>query len=270
MRMTTAVKNLLIINILFFAATYVFQSRLGVDLNQWLALHYVEARDFGIWQLVTFIFMHGGLSHIFFNMFALWMFGTIIEDALGTRRFVTYYLVCGIGSGLVQEVAMAIDISPLISAIDATMSDPSPENIQRILSDHIVAFSSSSRQMIVEFVNSYNSVVSTNPAEASSLARTFLENYQDAYVNSQLTVGASGAVFGILLAFGMMFPNMTIFLMFPPIPLKAKWFVIIYGLIELFCGIHGGDYDNVAHWAHIGGMIFGFVLLRMWKVQRYN
>lgn len=270
MRMTPAVKNLLIINVLLFAATYVFQHSLGIDLNQWLALHYIEARDFGVWQLMTFLFMHGGLSHIFFNMFALWMFGTLIENALGTRRFVTYYLICGIGSGLVQEIAMAIDISPLISAVDSTMSDLSSESIQSFLSNHVVAFSASSQQLISNFISSYNSVVNTDPTEAASLARAFLENYQVDYINSQLTVGASGAVFGVLLAFGMMFPNMTIFLMFPPIPLKAKWFVLIYVLIELFCGIHGSDYDNVAHWAHIGGMVFGFVMLKLWKVQRYN
>lgn len=270
MRMTPAVKNLLIINVLLFAATYVFQHNLGIDLEKWLALHYVSASDFGLWQLVTFLFMHGGISHIFFNMFALWMFGTLIESAMGTRRFLSYYLVCGIGSGIVQEIAMTVDIAPLIEAVDATLSDLTSANIQGFLTNHAVAFSSESSRLISEFVSSYNSTVGTNDEAAASLARTFLMSYQDMYVNSQLTVGASGAVFGILLAFGMMFPNMTIFLMFPPIPLKAKWFVIIYGLIELFGGIHGGDYDNVAHWAHIGGMIFGFVLLRIWRIRRLN
>lgn len=270
MRMTPAVQNLLIINVLLFAATFVFQSSLGMDLNQWLALHYVTAADFGAWQLLTFMFMHGGLSHLFFNMFALWMFGTLIESALGTRRFVAYYLICGIGSGLVQEVATAIDLSPLIQAVDATMSDPTKDNIQAFLNNHVSAFSVESQQLIRTFIADYNTASSADPAAAEAIARNFLPQYQDMYVNAQQTVGASGAVFGILLAFGWMFPNMRIMLLFPPIPMKAKWFVIGYGLIELFGGIHGGDYDNVAHWAHIGGMVFGFVLLRLWKVQRLN
>ena len=268
--MRPAVKNLLILNVLFFAATFVFGRSLDLDLNQWLGLHYVSAKDFGVWQLVTFMFMHGSLSHIFFNMFALWMFGTLIESALGTRKFVAYYLICGVGSGIIQEVATAVDIAPLISAVDSTMSDPTFENVNAFISKHVAVFSSESRQLVSSFIERYNGVVNTDPAEAASAARDFLPTYQDMYINAQTTVGASGAVFGILLAFGMMFPNMRIMMMFPPIPMKAKWFVIVYGLVELLCGIHGSDYDNVAHWAHLGGMLFGFIMLRYWRVQRYN
>ncbi len=270
MRMTPAVKNLLILNILFFAATFVFQRSLDIDLDQWLGLHYVTAKDFGVWQLATFMFMHGNLSHIFFNMFALWMFGTLIESSLGTRRFVAYYLICGVGSGIIQEVATAIDVAPLIKAVDVTMSAPTLDNIQAFINNNVVVFSSESREAVSQFIRSYNDAVNTDPSGAAAIALSFLPSYQDLYINAQVTVGASGAVFGILLAFGMMFPNMRIMLMFPPIPMKAKWFVIIYGLVELFCGIHGGDYDNVAHWAHLGGMLFGFIMLRHWKVERLN
>ena len=269
MRMTPAVLNLLIINVLLLAASYVLgTSSLGIDLDKWLGLHYITASDFGVWQFVSFIFMHSGFSHLFFNMFALWMFGTVIENSLGTQKFVIYYLVCGIGSGIVQEIAMAIDINPLIAAVDQTMSDTSFENVNAFVQHHVVAFSSDSKVLITSFLNSYNGVVNSSPSEAAALAREFLPKYQEMYINTQNTVGASGAVFGILLAFGMLFPNMRIMLMIPPIPMKAKWFVIIYGLIELFCGIHGADYDNVAHWAHLGGMLFGFLLLKYWKVQR--
>ncbi len=270
MRMTPAVKNLLIINVLFFAATYVFQKSLGVDLDNWLGLHYVGASNFGIWQFVSFVFMHANLSHIFFNMFALWMFGTLIENALGVRRFVFYYLACGIGSGVIQELAMAYDINPLISAVDNTLNDLSRDNIQLFVNQHVIPLSTECAQLINKFLNDYNSTIGTDPVGAEAIARNFIMQYQDMYVNAQVTVGASGAVFGILLAFGMMFPNMRIMLLIPPIPMKAKWFVLIYALIELFGGIHGADYDNVAHWAHLGGMLFGFLLLRYWKVQRYN
>lgn len=268
--MTPAVKNLLIINILCFAALVVFERSLALDLNDILGLHYFAAQDFRFWQPVSFMFMHGGVSHLFFNMFALWMFGTAIESALGSRRFVVYYLVCGVGSGLVQEAAYAIDLRPIVAAVDALLNDPATDNIQAFLATHALPFSSDSAAAISSFVSSYNSTVSSDPAAAEALARSFAQNYQQMYVNARVTVGASGAVFGVLLAFGMLFPNMRIFLLFPPIPIKAKWFVIIYGLVELFGGVHGSDYDNVAHWAHLGGMFFGFALLRLWRVKRLN
>lgn len=270
MGMTPAVKNLLLINVLCFAAAWVFSSSLRIDLEDIMGLHYVTAKDFGPWQFVTFMFMHASVSHIFFNMFALWMFGTVIENSLGSGRFVAYYLTCGIGSGIIQQLAVGIDLHPLVEAVDRLMNDPTTVNIQSFLSSHVVAFSQESKMAIDTFIKDYNATLGADPAGAAALARSFAEQYQAAYVNAQVTVGASGAVFGVLLAFGMLFPNMRIMLLFPPIPLKAKWFVIIYGLVELFGGIHGADYDNVAHWAHLGGMLFGFILLRYWRVRRFN
>ena len=270
MRMTPAVKNLLIINVLFFASQIVMGRSLGIDLDEYLGLHYVTAQNFGVWQLVTFMFMHANISHIFFNMFALWMFGTAIENVLGTRRFVAYYLACGIGSGIIQELAVGIDLRPMISAVDALLSDPTTANIQDFLSTTAHAVSIESQHLINTFIKDYHATVGTDPTAAAAMARDFAQQDQQMYINANVTIGASGAVFGILLAFGMIFPNMRIMLLFPPIPLKAKWFVLIYGILELFGGIHGGDYDNVAHWAHIGGMIFGFILLRVWKISRVN
>lgn len=165
---------------------------------------------------------------------------------------------------------MAYDINPLITAVDNTLNDLSHDNIQMFVNQHVVPVSTDCAQLINRFINDYNNTFRVDPTAAESIARNFIMQYQDMYINAQVTVGASGAVFGILLAFGMMFPNMRIMLLIPPIPMKAKWFVIIYALIELFGGIHGADYDNVAHWAHLGGMLFGFLLLRYWKVPRYN
>ena len=200
------VKNLLILNVLFFLADISLQTR-GIDLTQWLGLHYITAQDFYPWQFITYMFMHGNFSHLFFNMFALWMFGYALENYWGSKRFLVYYLITGVGAALIQTGVLALEIRGM------TQSLP--------------------------------------PFAAQH------------YINQIVTVGASGAVYGILLAFGMCFPNVPIFLYFS-FPIKAKWFVIIYGVIELFAGI-GGTADGVAHFAHLGGMIFGLLLILYWR-----
>ena len=198
----TVTKNLLAINVLMFLALLAGR-KLGVDLNANLGLHFYMSQEFMPYQLFTYMFMHGDISHIFFNMFALWMFGRIVEYDLGSKRFLTYYLVCGVGAGLIQLAVNYVEVSSLLA--QGYMSVP-------------------------RFT----------------------------------TVGASGAVFGLLLAYGMLHPNNVIMLMFPPIALKAKWFVVIYGVLELMGGVASSG-SNVAHFAHLGGMLFGFVLLRYWK-----
>lgn len=204
--MPPVVKNLLILNVLFFLADVCLQPR-GIDLTRWLGLHYITAQDFYPWQFITYMFMHGNFSHLFFNMFALWMFGYALENYWGSKRFLVYYLITGVGAALIQTGVLALEI----------------------------------RSMTAEL-----------PPFAAQH-----------YINQIVTVGASGAVYGILLAFGMCFPNVPIFLYFF-LPIKAKWFVIIYGVIELFAGI-GGTADGVAHFAHLGGMIFGLLLILYWR-----
>lgn len=210
----TMTKNLLIINFLAFVATWVFEMR-GIDLTSLLGLHFFLAKDFYIYQFLTYMFLHGGFSHIFFNMFALWMFGNSIENAWGPKRFLVFYFVCGIGAGLTQELVQYIQLSDMIQNY--------------------------------EFVRMGNRSIPV-----------------DEYLNMLTTVGASGAVYGILLAFGMMWPNSRIYIYFA-IPIKAKWFVIIYGLIELFSGF--SSVDNVAHFAHVGGMLFGLGLILYWRYK---
>ncbi len=270
MNMTTAVKHLLIINILLFAATWVFQSSLGIDLNDTLGLHFFTASDFRPWQFVTFIFMHASIAHIFSNMFGLWMFGSLIEQAIGTRRFIYYYFVCGIGSGILQQIATYFDVQPLISAVNNLLANMSSANIQSFMNQYVAAFSVDSQSLISTFINEYNTLIHSDPDKAMSVARTFLSSYQDMYVNAQVTVGASGAIFGILMAVALLFPNMRIMLLFPPIPFKAKWFVLFYGIYELFGGVANFQADHVAHWAHLGGLLFGFIMIRIWKIQRFN
>lgn len=262
---TPAVKNLLIINVLVFFAANVFEGSLGIDFNKTFGLHYYLADSFGVWQFVTFMFLHSGFSHVFFNMFAVYMFGRIIEQVWGTQKFLIYYFVTGIGSGIIQEIALYFDINPFIEAVDNLLSETTLENLQNFFYNEGAAFSSESAVALKSFITEYNSLCNTDLESATSLARKFLIEYQAMFIEAHVTIGASGAVFGVLLAFGMLFPNMVIMLLFPPIPIKAKYFVMAYGLLELFQGIANFSYDNVAHWAHLGGMLFGFFLIRHWR-----
>lgn len=215
----TVTKNLLIINVLCFFG-YLVAQRYGIDLNDTLGLHFFLASDFNLAQLVTYMFMHANFQHIFFNMFAVWMFGRTLEHVLGSKRFLTYYMVCGIGAGLVQELVQYI-------------------------------------QYALEWSNydSVNTGLSIIPMSE--------------FLNMMTTVGASGAVYGILLAFGMLFPETKMFVFPIPFPIKAKFFVIGYAVIELFAGF-GSSGDGVAHFAHLGGMIFGFLLIMYWRKKNRN
>lgn len=260
--MPTAVKNLLIINIIAFLAVYLLPQ---YDIDQWFGLHYYMADSFGFWQFITYMFLHSGFSHIFFNMFALYMFGAWLEQLWGTKRFLIYYFITGIGAGLVQEVALYFDLKPFIESVTAFLNSGTNSEIQSLLEQYVAPFSVDSSVLISKFIDSYNAVVHTDPAQGMALARQFFMEYQTMYLDAKVTVGASGAVFGLLLAFGMMFPNARLMLLIPPIPIKAKYFVIGYGAIELIGGIADFNFDNVAHWAHLGGMLFGFFLIRHWK-----
>ena len=215
----TVTKNLLIINVLCFIGGTI-ATRYGIDLNGLLGLHFFLASDFNVAQLVTYMFMHGGFEHIFFNMFALWMFGRTLEMIWGPKRFLIYYLVCGIGAGLIQEVVQAVEYFTTLAHYDS--------------------------------VNTGLAIIPMSE-----------------YLNLMTTVGASGAIYGILLAFGMLFPNSEMFVFPLPFPIKAKFFVIGYAVLELFLGF-GASTDGVAHFAHLGGMIFGFFLIMYWKKKGTN
>ena len=208
----TIVKHLLIINVLMFLA-YITLTRFHIDLNDILGLHFFKASDFRIYQLVTYMFMHGNFGHLFFNMFALWMFGNTLENIWGSKRFLLFYMVCGIGAGLCQELVQYIQYATSLAQY--------------------------------ETVNMGGRIIS-----------------MDSYLNMMTTVGASGAIYGLLLAFGMMFPDSRIYLYFL-FPIKAKWFVIGYAVLELVLGFQG--VDNVAHFAHLGGMLFGLLLILYWR-----
>ncbi len=266
-QLTPAVKNLLILNVLIYLGTYVCKASLGINLNDALGLHYYLSSNYGLWQYITFLFLHDGIAHVFFNMFAVFMFGRLIEQVWGTKRFLIYYFVTGIGSGIIQQVALYFEVAPFIAGVDAFLSNPTTAQLESFLMNKGAAFSAQSYAELQNFITQYNATVNTDSAQALALARNFLSEYQQLYIDSHVTIGASGAVFGLLLAFGMLFPNMIITLMFPPIPMKAKYFVMAYGAIELFSGVANFSFDNVAHWAHLGGMLFGFILIRRWKID---
>ncbi|KGN99513.1 membrane protein [Porphyromonas macacae] len=211
-------RNLIIINFLVWFAELVLP-RYGIDLISIFGLHYFEASEFNPMQLFTYMFLHSddSINHVFFNMFSLWMFGSLIERFWGKWRYLFFYITCGLSAAIVQEVVWFFSFHELA-----------------LIGSDLVRIGS-------------GAVVQANEA-----------------LNMAITVGASGAVFGLLLAFGMLFPNSKIFLLFIPIPIKAKYFVIIYGVAELFFGVSAVG-DNVAHFAHLGGMLGGLILILLWR-----
>jgi membrane associated rhomboid family serine protease len=227
-----AVRILLIINVAMLLLTWLLETMNIVNLTNALGLYFFESDLFRPFQIITHMFMHGGFIHLLFNMYALWMFGQIIEQVWGPKRFLLYYFITGLGAALLHT---AVNYFQLHS-IEATLT---PEQIQFVKEN-------GAREALRGFnfanepLSSYNGIL----------------NFP--------TVGASGAIYGILLAFGMLFPNAPLQIMFIPIPIKAKYFVIAFGLIELTLGINNAQGDNIAHFAHLGGMIFGFIMIKIW------
>ena len=211
-------------------ATIVFQRTGIIDLERWLGLHFWQGSHFNPAQLLTYMFMHdtSGIAHIFFNMFSLWMFGSLLERVLGGKRYLFYYISCGLGAALVQELVWQFSWQSILAGSVTGPAADSVTDIINAINDGRAAFT------------------------------------MDEFYNSLLTVGASGAVFGILLAFGMIFPNIPLYLFFIPVPIKAKWVVIGYGLLELYFGI-SGTMSQVAHFAHLGGMIAGIIMILYWR-----
>lgn len=228
------VKNLLIINILIYFAMALVPA-IEATFSKWLALYYFTSPFFKAFQLFTYMFLHGGFMHLFFNMFALFMFGRTIEMTMGSQRFLFYYISCGICAALVQMGIFAIYIHNTASLLP-------PDIYEQFCRDGILTVQ-----------NAYNFPSSYWP-ELGKL---------NAFVNTPM-VGASGAIYGVLLAFGFLFPNMPVYMFFIPVPIKAKWLIIGYFVLELLYGVSGSA-DGVAHFAHLGGMISGFVLLWYWK-----
>jgi len=261
------VKNLLIINGLFFLAMIVFDNTGTFDLTDLLGLHYFASQKFHVYQFITYMFMHGNLTHIFFNMFALWMFGSALENFWGPKRFLVYYFVTGIGAALFHYVIFYFQIDPVLTAMNAFISHPDFESLNAFISSHKFIISDNSGEIWAQFQKfQTNYALLTQDhhnMQALQGCVNFVSEYREHFLNMPVVVGASGAIYGLLLAFGMMFPNSMIYIYFL-FPMKAKWFVVFYGALELFSAIWRPG-DNVAHFAHLGGMIFGIVLILLWR-----
>jgi len=226
------VKNIIMLNILMLFAYYAVRSVFGVDLNGILGLYFPRSDSFKPLQIISHMFMHANFWHLFFNMYALYIFGMVLENVWGPKRFFIYYMVTGLGAAFVHETVIAFEYNKLMNLL-------SPDQIQLVLNEGATYIKEG--QVFTDPVMKDLQILLNTP-----------------------TVGASGAIFGVLLAFGMLFPNTQLMLLFPPIPIKAKYFVIAYGAIELSLAITQPG-SNIAHAAHLGGMLFGYFLIRYWR-----
>ena len=264
-RFPMVVKNLLIINGLMYLATMVLQNTFSIDLANYLGLFFFTSEYFKPHQIISHMFMHGSLMHIFSNMFALWMFGSILENVWGPKRFLIFYLICGLGGAITHMAFTAYQIHLVQGEINLFFESVTIDNFKMLLEGH--------RSLLYDsdYINQANTLLNTwsqNPSDSTMIlqAKILAQKLTSMEANIPV-VGASGAVFGVLLAFGMLFPNTYLYLMFPPIPIKAKYFVIFYGAFELYAGVSGTQ-EGVAHFAHLGGMLFGFILIKFWNKTR--
>lgn len=246
------VKNLIAINFIMWLATLVLPQISGrwggnIDLTDFLGMHYWAADKFNLAQLITYMFMHGGFGHLFFNMFALYMFGGVLENYWGPKKFLIYYLVTGIGAGIVQQLFWTVEYHSALTAINNAIQNQSGE--------YLIPY-----QHVYEKFLRFGSLTDFTVSDTLKLKSLFL--------NAPVTIGASGSVFGLLLAFGWMFPEARLMMLFFPVPIRARIFVIIYGVAELFLGVASFSGDSVAHFAHLGGMLFGVIMILFWKKKK--
>ncbi|MFD1771887.1 rhomboid family intramembrane serine protease [Sphingobacterium suaedae] len=227
--LTPVVKNLLIINVICFIGSAIFDQS-----TRFFGVFYPDSPFFQVWQIITYMFMHGGFSHIFFNMFSLVMFGPIIEHMLGSKRFLNFYLVCGIGALILQYGVQAIEVYQIAGTVKASS--------------------------LLNF-DMLNNRVSANLSVTQEQFSTLVSIY------GTPLVGASGAIYGLLLAFAYLFPNMPLYLFFIPVPIKAKVFIPILILIEIYLGFSSAG-GSIAHLAHVGGALFGYILIKIWGVRK--
>lgn len=232
------VKNLLIINVIFFIAMHLFAANGAYPLVRYLAVYYFDSPSFRIWQVVSYMFMHSptSLMHIVFNMFALFSFGPVLEYTFGSKRFLNYYLLTGLGALVLQMAVQAIEVY----GITGSITNPG-----------------------IVSINYATNIASLN---TGGLDQESAQKLLGLY--SAPMLGASGAIFGVLIGFGMLFPNTELMIIFFPVPIKAKYLIPFYILLELFLGVKQFSDDSVAHFAHLGGALFGFLLIKFWGIRR--
>ena len=252
--LTPVVRVILIMNVLAFLVTT------EAVINQF-GLHSFLSDDFNPVQLLTHMFLHGGFSHIFSNMLGLIVFAPLLERTWGPRRFIFFYLFTGIGAALLYLGVNYYELSRLLAAVEEYRQTPTPVNFMAFITEQ----AGSAYDMVEPFLAKFEA----NPTDPKTIQDSLgiVNGFWLNQVNEPM-VGASGAVFGIIMAFGLLFPNTELILLFPPIPIKAKYLVIFYGAYEIYTGVYKAQSDNVAHFAHIGGMLFAFILIKYWGSQR--
>ena len=253
--LTPAAKNILIINgIIFILSDFI---GLRSYIIESFGMRYFHSENFQPYQILTYMWVHGGFGHLFGNMFSVLVFAPILEKVWGSKKFLIYYLATGIGAGILYSGINYYENYSFEVKVKSYEQNPSPESFRKLVLNN----SSEYYNQLYDFIDSYEQ----NPSNSN-------DNLSIAYANDLLKVksdvpmvGASGAVFGILLAFAMLFPNMELMLLFFPIPVKAKYLVLVYGIYELWSEINRMPGDNVAHFAHLGGMLIGYLILKYWK-----
>jgi membrane associated rhomboid family serine protease len=252
--LTPVVRVILILNVLVFFVT-------NDAIIRQFGLHSFLSDRFNPIQLLTHMFLHGGFGHIFSNMIGLIVFGPMLEQFWGSRRFTFFYLFCGIGAALLFSGVNYWEMKDVVDAVQSYRLEPGYDAFSAFVDQH----ASSYYDQLIPFMEKFKSYPNDPKTVQDSL--TIVNQIVGSQVNEPM-VGASGAIFGVIMAFGLLFPNTQLFLLFPPIPIKAKYLVIFYGAYELYSGVYRAQTDNVAHFAHIGGMLFAFILVKYWNSQR--
>lgn len=260
--LTPVVRNLLLINIV----AYFLDTLLNGLPNHYLSFYSYMSDNFAPYQLFTYMFLHGGFMHLLSNMFGLFIFGPMLERFWGSQRFLQFYIITGVGAGVIYSLVNFYEFNKLENAVEQYVESPAPDVFFSFLRDYYPRYSTEDR--INEIAVGYADNPDDRSYEQASIS--VVRGLSERTINDSSMLGASGAVFGILLAFGMLFPNTELFLLFPPMPIKAKYLVAFYGIYTIFAGIERAPGDNVAHFAHLGGMVVAFILIKIWQSGRHK
>jgi len=262
-QMPPVTKNLIIINAIMLLATWLLRNK-GIGLVEHFALFYPKSEYFRPWQYITYMFMHADITHLFFNMFALWMFGRVLENVWGPRRYLIFYFVTGLGAAALHTFVNYVEIAPMMKAITAFSNTPSANVFSAFVNKYPDLIKDAyDIAQVRDFATEWLDHANSTQFEQSAL--NIMNNALAARLNIP-TLGASGAVYGVLLGFGMLFPNTQLMLLIPPIPIKAKYMVIAYGVLELVMAFTMPG-SHIAHFAHLGGMLFGYILIKYWNTN---
>jgi membrane associated rhomboid family serine protease len=262
LQLTPVVKLLAITNVAVFLLPLLFGMETH-EANSILGLRYIGASTFHVYQLVTHFFAHADFFHLLFNMMGLISFGPILESRWGAKKFLFFYIFCALGAAALDSGVKYYEMNKIESAMNLYISDPSPETfLSFVRKIHNTKIESATAGFVEDFEKEPES------PDAIAAGTEWVKNIYFAVSNYSITVGASGAIFGLLAAFALLFPNTELMLMFIPFPIKAKYFVPIYAAIELFMGVSRFQWDSIAHFAHLGGALFGFILVKYWQKQR--